>query len=50
MNAKLKRLVNWRAAYKLSLNESKTQLILFRSARQHHHTVSNIKRYSFSTN
>ena len=26
MDAKLKRLVNWRAATKLSLNESKTQL------------------------
>ena len=47
MDAKLKRLVNWRAATKLSLNESKTQLFFFCSERQHHHTVSNIKRNNF---
>ena len=43
MNAELKRLFNWFVANKISFKESKTQLVLFCSARQHYNTVSNIK-------
>ena len=47
MDDKLERLVNWRAATKLSLNESKTQLFFSILKDKHHHTVSNIKRNNF---
>lgn len=47
MNAELRRLVSWLAASRLSLNESKTQLILFHSTRQHHHAISSIILYNF---
>ena len=43
----LKRLANLLAAKKISLNEWKVQFILFRSARQLHHTQSNIKFSNF---
>ena len=47
MNAELRRLVSWLAASRLSLSESKTQLTLFHSTRQHHHAISSIILYNF---
>ena len=48
MNHKLKLLTDWLRANKLSLNESKTKLLIFRPRRKLNITVLNIKLNNFS--
>ena len=46
MNNELKLLTDWLRANKLSLNESKTKLLIFRPRRKLNITVPNIKLYN----
>ena len=47
MNNELKLLTDWLRANKLSLNESKTKLLIFRPHRKLNITVPNIKQKNF---